>query len=179
MLPGMPRRNVTVTCLLSFGTPIDVKSRLAALRMVARPKLQLSAEKTWIAEAESGFDFLGVHFVRKPTRRRGTKVFCYRFPATKAMSHVRQRVREELSSDGRRPLTEVIKPDFRFVCEPLIADFHQGQEGVMKLLKQAEYMAATGFTFHPTIAFRSGLGPDKAQGSSRPSDGQIFRSNDH
>jgi hypothetical protein len=43
------------------------------------------------------------------------------------------------------------------------ADFHQGQERKMKLLKQAEYMAATGFTFHPTIAFRSGLGPYKAQ----------------
>ncbi len=49
----------------------------------------------------------------------------------------------------------------------------------MKLLKQAEYMAATGFIIHPTIAFRSGLGPDKAQGASRPSDRQIFRSNDH
>jgi len=49
----------------------------------------------------------------------------------------------------------------------------------MKLLKQAEYMAATGFTVRPTIAFRSGLGPDNAQGASRPSDGQIFRSNDH
>jgi len=35
----------------------------------------------------------------------------------------------------------------------------------MKLLKQAEYMAATGFTLHPTIAFRSGLGPYKAQRS--------------
>src|ERR1039457_6638874 len=45
------------------------------------------------------------------------------------------------------------------------ADFHQGPERKMKLLKQAEYMAATGFTFHPTIAFRSGLGPYKAQGS--------------
>src|SRR5208337_5391251 len=33
----------------------------------------------------------------------------------------------------------------------------------MKLLKEAEYMAATGFTFHPTIAFRSGLGPYKPQ----------------
>jgi hypothetical protein len=39
------------------------------------------------------------------------------------------------------------------------ADFHQGQERTMKLLKQAEYMAATGFTIHPTIGFRSGLGP--------------------
>src|ERR1035437_6149472 len=43
------------------------------------------------------------------------------------------------------------------------ADFHQGPERKMKLLKQAEYMAATGFTFHPTIAFRSGLGPYKGQ----------------
>jgi hypothetical protein len=43
------------------------------------------------------------------------------------------------------------------------ADFHQGPERTMKLLKQAEYMAATGFTFHPTIAFRSGLGPYKGQ----------------
>jgi hypothetical protein len=36
----------------------------------------------------------------------------------------------------------------------------------MKLLKQAEYMAATGFTFHPTIAFRSGMGPYKGHGSA-------------
>src|SRR5208282_4129933 len=43
------------------------------------------------------------------------------------------------------------------------ADFHQGPERKIKLLKEAEYMAATGFTFHPTIAFRSGLGPYKAQ----------------
>jgi len=33
--------------------------------------------------------------------------------------------------------------------------------------KQAEYMAATGFTLHPTIAFRSGLGPYKAQEASQ------------
>src|ERR1035437_2547156 len=43
------------------------------------------------------------------------------------------------------------------------ADFHQGQERTMKLLKQAEYMARTGFTFHPTIAFRSGMGPYMGQ----------------
>jgi len=43
------------------------------------------------------------------------------------------------------------------------ADFHQGPERTMKLLKQAEYMAATGFTLHQAIAFRSGLGPYKGQ----------------
>jgi group II intron reverse transcriptase/maturase len=78
-------------------------------RMVARLKLQLSAEKTRIVEAEAGFDFLGVHFVRKPTRRQGTQVFCYGFPTAKAMNHVRQRVREELGCDVQRPLSEVIK----------------------------------------------------------------------
>ena len=39
------------------------------------------------------------------------------------------------------------------------ANFHQGQERTMKLPKQAEYMAATGFTLNQAIAFRSGLGP--------------------
>ena len=53
---------------------------------------------------DQGFDFLGVHFVGKPTRRRGTGVFCYGFPTAKAMKHVRQRVREELGRDVRRPL---------------------------------------------------------------------------
>jgi hypothetical protein len=46
------------------------------------------------------------------------------------------------------------------------ADFHQGQQRTMKLLKQAEYMAATGFSLHQTIAFRSGLGPYKAQAAA-------------
>ena len=33
----------------------------------------------------------------------------------------------------------------------------------MKLLKEAEYRAATGVTLIPTIAFRSRRGPHKAQ----------------
>jgi hypothetical protein len=43
------------------------------------------------------------------------------------------------------------------------ADFHQGPERTMKLLKQAEYMAATASPPHQAIAFRSGLGPYMAQ----------------
>jgi hypothetical protein len=43
------------------------------------------------------------------------------------------------------------------------ADFDRGQERKMKLLKQAEYMAATGFSLNQAIAFRSGLGPYKEQ----------------
>jgi hypothetical protein len=41
------------------------------------------------------------------------------------------------------------------------AHFHQGPERTTKLHTEAEYMAATGFTIHPTIVFRSGLGPYK------------------
>ncbi len=37
----------------------------------------------------------------------------------------------------------------------------------MKLLKQAEYMAATGFTIHPTIAFCSGWVQIKDRGRLR------------
>jgi len=36
-------------------------------------------------------------------------VFCYGFPTAKAMNHVRQRVREEIGRDVRRPLSEMIK----------------------------------------------------------------------
>ena len=36
-------------------------------------------------------------------------MFCYGFPTAKAMNHVRQRVREEIGRDVRRPLSEMIK----------------------------------------------------------------------
>lgn len=38
------------------------------------------------------------------------------------------------------------------------ADFHQGPERKMKLLKEAEYMAATGFTLTPANGFALGAG---------------------
>ncbi len=47
------------------------------------------------------------------------------------------------------------------------ADFHQGQEHHIKLLKQAEYMAATASPSTKAIVFRSGLGPYMAQVSPR------------
>jgi hypothetical protein len=42
------------------------------------------------------------------------------------------------------------------------AALHQGSERKMKLLKE-EYMAASGVTLIPAIAFRSARGPHKAQ----------------
>jgi len=94
--------------VLTRGRPaVAYRPSLAAI--TRRLKLQLSPEKTRIVEAEGGFDFLGVHFVRKPTRRTGTGAFCYAFPTAKAMNHVRQKIREAIGRDVRPPLTEVIE----------------------------------------------------------------------
>ena len=78
-------------------------------RVMGRLRLELSPEKTRVVEAEEGFEFLGVHFRLKPTRRRGTKHFCYGFPTPRAMNHVRQRAREEIGRDYRKSLREVIQ----------------------------------------------------------------------
>src|SRR5436309_13651981 len=65
--------------VLTRGRPaVAYRPSLAAI--TRRLKLQLSPEKTRIVEAEGGFDFLGVHFVRKPTRRTGTGAAATRFP---------------------------------------------------------------------------------------------------
>jgi len=94
--------------VLTRGRPAAAY-RLNLENMTGRLKLRLSPEKTRIVEAEAGFDFLGVHFVRKPTRRTGTGAFCYAFPTAKAMNHVRQKIREAIGRDVRQPLTQVIE----------------------------------------------------------------------
>ena len=45
----------------------------------------------------------------------------------------------------------------------------------MKLPKEAEYMAATGFTLHQIIGFRSGLVTHRPQVGARNSDDVPFR----
>lgn len=75
--------------------------------MIRRLGLELSPEKTRIVEAEDGFDFVGVHFRLKQTRRKGTKQFCYGFPTHKAMNHIRQRVRETIGHDYAASLPDL------------------------------------------------------------------------
>jgi len=77
--------------------------------MVGRLGLELSPEKTSLVEAEAGFEFLGVHFRLKRTRRRGTKRFCYCFPTHKAMNHVREKVREQVGRDYQKSLEHKIR----------------------------------------------------------------------
>lgn len=55
--------------------------------------LTLSAEKTRLISAEEGFDFLGFHFVRHYSRRRGKRVTRW-FPSEKSKKRIFERVRQ-------------------------------------------------------------------------------------
>lgn len=78
-------------------------------RFIARLKIELSAEKTRVVEAEAGFDFLGARLILKPTRRDRTRKFCYGFPSPKSMRRVRVKIRREIGRDFRKSLEEKIR----------------------------------------------------------------------
>lgn len=58
--------------------------------------LDLNEEKTGITTAESGFDFLGFHFVRHFSRRRNKRVTRW-FPSKKSQKAIRQKIKEKVS----------------------------------------------------------------------------------
>ncbi len=76
--------------------------------MLKRLKLELSTEKTKVVEAETGFDFLGFHLVKKRSKRHRDKFFCYCFPSQKAMKHIRKKVRTEIGRDYTKSAEEII-----------------------------------------------------------------------
>ena len=87
----------------------SAESYMPKLRQfLARLRLTVNEEKTRIAAAQEGFDFLGVHFRRQPTRRDPTRSFCYCWPSRRSMQRVRDRVREILKADARPPLKEKV-----------------------------------------------------------------------
>jgi len=77
--------------------------------MIKRLGLSLSKEKTREVEAQDGFDFLGVRFVLKPTRRDSERKFCYGFPTQKAMKKIRGRIRQEIGKDTEKSLPELVR----------------------------------------------------------------------
>lgn len=78
-------------------------------RFLEKLKLNLSLEKTRITEAQSGFDFLGVRLISKPTRRDRTRKFCYGFPSPKAMKAIRGKIRREVGKDHEKSLGDIVK----------------------------------------------------------------------
>jgi hypothetical protein len=71
--------------------------------------LSLNGEKTRIVDATDGFDFLGMHFRLKPSRRNPRRRYCYRWPSTKAMQSVRRKVRDAVGYDDIHSLDEKIR----------------------------------------------------------------------
>ena len=63
--------------------------------------LELHEEKTRVTTADKGFDFLGVHFRRKPTKKKFSKLShsCRLWPSDKSMKSITEKLKKRI---GRR-----------------------------------------------------------------------------
>jgi group II intron reverse transcriptase/maturase len=77
-------------------------------RFLARLKLTVNEEKTRITTAQEGFDFLGVHFRERPSRR-GRGRFCLAWPSRRSMKRISDKVRAEFGPDTRPSLADKIR----------------------------------------------------------------------
>jgi len=71
--------------------------------------LTLNAAKTHIVDAAEGFDFLGMHFRLKPLRSNPKRLFCYRWPSTRAMHSIRAKIRDAIGYDDLYSLEDKIR----------------------------------------------------------------------
>lgn len=76
---------------------------------LGRLRLTVNEEKTHIVAAQEGFDFLGVHFRKQPTRRDASRSFCYTWPSRRSMQRIRDKVRAAVGYDDRPALEEKIR----------------------------------------------------------------------
>jgi len=87
-------------------------------RMLGRLSLKLHPEKTRVARAEDGFDFLGIHFCLSPVRRKNAKLkmYCALWSSDRSIKRIKERVRNVI---GRRysltleELIDVLNPVIR------------------------------------------------------------------
>jgi group II intron reverse transcriptase/maturase len=85
------------------------RAMLLLRRFLARLKLTVNEEKTRITTAQEGFDFLGVHFRKRPTRRDVRRWYCYAWPSRRSMQRVRDKIRTVVGVDPRPSLAEKVK----------------------------------------------------------------------
>lgn len=74
---------------------------------IERLGLELNEAKTRVVDAREGFDFLGMRF-RYRRSRRG-KMNCYKWPSPKAVSRVKEKVRRAIGGRGNWNLDEAIR----------------------------------------------------------------------
>lgn len=74
---------------------------------IERLGLKLNETKTRIVDARAGFDFLGMRFKYK--RSRQGKMNCYKWPTPKAVTRVKEKVREAIGKRGQYDLEVAIR----------------------------------------------------------------------
>ncbi len=79
------------------------KAMVELRQFLARLKLTVNEEKTRITTAQEGFDFLGVHFRRKPSRRWPASWYCYNWPSPRSLKRIRDKVRAATRRSETRP----------------------------------------------------------------------------
>src|SRR5712691_9543500 len=75
-------------------------------QFLARLRVTVNEDKTRIVAAQDGFDFLGVHFRKQPSRRDASKWFCYCWPSPRSMQRIRDKVKAAIGRDNRPALQE-------------------------------------------------------------------------
>jgi group II intron reverse transcriptase/maturase len=84
------------------------QSMLELRRFLERLKLTINDDKTRLTTAEQGFDFLGVHVRKLPSRRDPRRHHCYAWPSRRSMQRIRDKVRATVGINGCPSLAEKI-----------------------------------------------------------------------
>lgn len=72
-------------------------------QFLLRLRVTVNEDKTRVVAARDGFDFLGVHFRKQPSRRDAGKWFCYYWPSRRSMQRIRDKVKAVIGRDSRPP----------------------------------------------------------------------------
>jgi RNA-directed DNA polymerase len=106
-LPSLSHSFTLDYMILCRGNPQPWFQRMEGL--LTGLGLTLNADKTRMVDAAEGFEFLGMHFRLKPRRSNPKRLFCYRWPSTRAMHSIRVKSRDAIGYDDLYSLEEKMR----------------------------------------------------------------------